>query len=397
MTPPERGGDAVVTGLGAVSAAGPGTGALLRAWRSGERCIRPVRRFDVAALPCGVGGEMPDPGTPAASGLRGEAHLRDAVEEALRCAALPAGSRVRLVLSTTKGLLASGDEVARGAATLDPALATRRLAALLRAEGFPVAGPGGVGDGALVSVACAGGTAAAGVALAAAEELRRGDADAVLCAGIDLLSDFVFRGFAALQAMDPAPCRPFDRGRAGMSASEGAAAILLETRDAARRRGARVRGRLLGFGLAADGTHRTAPRRDGAGLAAAVTGALAMAGVAPEALGHVHAHGTATPFNDAMEVAALRAALGPAAARVPATTLKGTVGHAFGAAGLLELVASLLALESGAVPPIAGLADPEPDLLLPREPFRPVSPLFLKVGAGFGGFNAALVAEGVLP
>jgi 3-oxoacyl-[acyl-carrier-protein] synthase II len=194
--------------------------------------------------------------------------------------------------------------------------------------------------------------------------------------------------------MDAAPCRPFDAARAGMSASEAAAVVVLEPESKARARGTQILGRLHGWGLANDAVHPTAPARDGAGLARAVEAAMSMAGVGASSLGHVHAHGTATVFNDAMEVQALTRALGPAARDVPVTTLKGTIGHTFGAAGLVETIASLEAVRSGSLPAIRGLVRPDGALRFVREPWAVTSPWFLKVGAGFGGFDAAVVFEG---
>jgi 3-oxoacyl-[acyl-carrier-protein] synthase II len=178
-----------------------------------------------------------------------------------------------------------------------------------------------------------------------------------------------------------------------MSASEAAAAIVLERDARARARGASILGRVLGAGLANDATHPTAPDREGRGLARAIGEAMAASGVAAEDLGHVHAHGTATVFNDAMEIRALHAALGPAAARVPVTALKGSVGHSFGPSGLVETIASLEAVRAGRLPGVVGLTRPESGLDLVTAARAVERRTFLKTGAGFGGFDAALVVE----
>ncbi len=259
-----------------------------------------MRRFDTAGLEVGIGGEMADPPAPSSAGGRGAAHLGAALAEALASSALPRGIRPALLVATTKGFLASGAEVAARAPTLDPGLPARFLAdrlAAQRGDRFePPAAPGGFPPGtATISTACSSGTAALALAWARRGELEEGRYDALLCAGVDLLSDFVFRGFAALRAMDPRPCRPFDASRAGMTAAEAAAVLVLETPRAAAARGARVRGLLLGGGLGCDAVHPTAPSADGRGMAAAIAAAMGAAGTTAADLGHVHAHGAARP------------------------------------------------------------------------------------------------------
>jgi 3-oxoacyl-[acyl-carrier-protein] synthase II len=377
-----------VTGFGCVTPLGEGAAALVDGWNERRCAIRPVRRFDTSSLRVHLGGEIPEGA--GAEGLRGPRHLRAALDEAIAASGLPAGCRVLVVLATTKGFLESGQQVDERHPAHDAAWPARFVADELRSR-FAMDPRSAV----TVSTACASGVSALAVAMA--EMDGRAAPEAVVCAGVDLLSDFVYRGFAALAAVDAAPCRPFDVDRAGMSASEAAAVIVLEPEDRARARGARVRGRILGAGLANDAAHPTAPRRDGDGMARAIAGALRAARVEAGALGHVHAHGTATVFNDAMEIRALAAALGDAAARVPVTTLKGTIGHTFGPAGLVEVIASLEAVRAGVLPPVTGLVRPEPGLDVLTEARRLANPVFLKTSAGFGGFDAAVVAEGVLP
>ncbi len=384
-------GKLVVTGMGCVTPAGVGVAPLMAAWRGGVSHVRTVRRFDTSRLAVHLGGEMPDLG---GGGLRGAASLRVALDEALGAAAPPPGSRALVIVATTKGFLERGRDVADRSPAIDASLPARWLAADLRsAHGF------GPGAGAMtISTACTSGTAAlAAAAIRGARPEGCGPVsehfDVVVVAGIDLLSDFVYSGFAALGATDPAPCRPFDVRRAGMSPAEAAGVIILERETHAARRGARVLGRLLGWGLANDAAHPTAPDRDGRGLASAATTALATAGIAPGDLGHVHAHGTGTRPNDAMECRALESTLGGAA--VPVTTLKGTIGHTFGASGVVETIASVAAVAAGVVPPITNCSEPEPSLAFARAPCALRSATFLKLGAGFGGFNAAVVISGV--
>lgn len=377
-----------VTGYGCVTPLGAGVPALIDGWTARRCAIRPVRRFDTSSLRVRLGGEMSD--VPALDGLRGPGHLRPALDEAMAASGLPARTRVLVLLATTKGFLESGLQVETRHPAHDIARPARFVADELRLR-FSI----DVVAARTVSTACASGVTTLAVAMS---EMDRADApDAVVCAGVDLLSDFVFRGFAALAAMDAAPCRPFDVGRAGMSASEAAAVVVLEREEPARSRGATVFGRILGAGLANDAVHPTAPDHDGGGMTRAVADALRAARVPVDALGHVHAHGTATVLNDAMELRALAASLGAAAGRVPVTTLKGNIGHTFGPAGLVEVIASIEAVRAGVASPVTGLVRPEGMLDVLMDARRLARPTFLKTSAGFGGFAAAVVAEGVGP
>ena len=379
-----------VTGYGCVTPLGAGVPALIGGWSERRCAIRPIRRFGTSELRVHFGGEIPDSESEAASDPRGPRHLRAALDEAMAASGLPPGSRVLVLVATTKGFLESGRQLDDAHPAQDVGWPARFVADELRTrfalDPLPPL---------TVSTACASGVTALAVALA--EMAGPGAPDAVVCAGVDLLSDFVYRGFAALAAVDPAACRPFDVDRAGLSASEAAAVIVLEPEGRARRRGAAVRGRLLGAGLANDATHPTAPNREGAGLVRAIAGALAAARIDADELGHVHAHGTATVFNDAMEIRALRAALGPAAERIAVSTLKGNIGHTFGPAGLVEVIASIEAVRLGVLPPVTGLVRPESGIDVLTDARRLAGPSFLKTSAGFGGFAGAVVAQGVLP
>jgi 3-oxoacyl-(acyl-carrier-protein) synthase len=238
-----------------------------------------------------------------------------------------------------------------------------------------------------VSAACISGLLAIqqGAAL-----IRRGAADLVFVVGVDLVSQFVLNGFAALKSLDPAGCRPFDRDRAGLTLGEGAGAIALVRSDL--RSAAAVR--VTGWGTSNDANHLTGPSRDGSGLALAIRRALAKAGLAPEAIDYINAHGTGTPFNDHMESLALRAVFGE---RVPPFSAhKGMLGHTLGAAGVLETILCLIAARAHRLPGTPRLQNRDPaapDSLIPTP--RPATRLrrILKVNCGFGGTNGALVLE----
>lgn len=231
------------------------------------------------------------------------------------------------------------------------------------------------------------------VALGAALNLiRAGRCDVVVAGGVDALHDFVIAGFATLKALDPAPCRPFNRTRRGLNLGEGAAFLVVEAEPHARARGARIRAFLDGYGLAADAVHMTGPDREGRGAARAMRAALDDAGLAPDAVDYVSAHGTATIFNDLMESKALGQVLGARA--VPVNSVKSALGHTLGAAGALEAVLCVHTLETGLIVPTPGLVEQDPEIALDVVHGRARQAavrVALSTSSGFGGTNAALV------
>lgn len=239
--------------------------------------------------------------------------------------------------------------------------------------------------------ACSSSTIAIGLA---ASQIAAGDLDVVLAGGAEPLSRATFSGFNALRLVDPDPCRPFDRDRRGLSLGECAAFLLLEERASALRRGARVYAEVAGHGMSADAWHATAPEPEGEGLARAMRAALADAGVAPEEVDHVNAHGTGTEQNDRAEVRALRSVFGERATRIPVVSIKGMAGHCLGAAGAIEAFAAVMALHHGIVPPTAGLTHPDPELGLDFVPGAARAAdlrVALSNSAAFGGNNGSLV------
>ena len=375
---------AAITGLGAVSGFGRGADVLWSALVEGRRAMRVDPALAAAGLsvaPVALVAELP-----LSAPARAETMATWAAREALADAgAPPAGDRFGLACGTTLGGIAGWLPLVAAAS---PAPARWSYAGPAEA----VAGAAGVrGPVVVPSVACASGNAALGAAL---ELLRRGRCDVVLAGGVDALHDFVIAGFGALKAVDPAPCRPFDRSRRGLNLGEAAAFLVLESEAHARARGARIRAFLDGYGVSADAVHMTGPDRTGSGAARAMSAALADAGRAADAVGYVSAHGTATAFNDLMESKALALALGARAATTPVNSIKSALGHTLGAAGALEAIACVRTLETGLVPPTPGLQelDPEIHLDVVRDRARAVAPrVVLSTSSGFGGVNAAVV------
>ncbi|HEX6417182.1 MAG TPA: beta-ketoacyl-ACP synthase II [Acidimicrobiales bacterium] len=252
---------------------------------------------------------------------------------------------------------------------------------------------GFTGPNTAVSTACATGANAIGEG---ARLVRDGMVDVVVCGGTEAcITPVTMAAFARMGALsrNPEPAlasRPFDDDRDGFVMGEGAAFVVLEPYESAVARGATVLGEVAGYGMTCDAHHITAPVEDGSGAAAAMEMALADAGVPASAIGHVNAHGTSTPQNDSAEATAIAKVFGPGA--VPVTSAKGVTGHLIGAAGALEAVATLLAVDRGLVPPTANHrhSDLPVDVVAgaPRTVDR--SPA-VSTSFAFGGHNVALV------
>jgi 3-oxoacyl-[acyl-carrier-protein] synthase II len=214
------------------------------------------------------------------------------------------------------------------------------------------------------------------------------------------LFPLTFGAFALIRAMttrndDPTrACRPFDAGRDGFVMAEGAALLVLEEREHALNRGARIYAELCGFGLSNDGSHMTAPRADGQKAAIAMNRALSDAGVVPSDISYVNAHGSSTPLNDVAETVALKQVLGDHAEKIPISATKAMHGHCLGATGAIEAAICALAFSKKHLPPTLNLDFPQAGLDLDYIPHhgRYAEPdVILSNSFGFGGINAAIV------
>ncbi len=250
--------------------------------------------------------------------------------------------------------------------------------------------------------ACSGGAHAIGSAL---RMIQYGDADAVVAGGAEAaLTAFGFACFNSMQALSPTGMsRPFDARRDGFVMGEGAGVMVLEEEGAARERGATILGEVIGYGSTADAYHLTAPQPDGAPAARAIELALADAGVTPDEVAYVNAHGTSTQLNDSAETAALKRALGEARAKqIPVSSTKSSIGHLLGAAGAVEAVATIEALDTRVIPPTLGYEVPDPELDLDYVPgeARPLisanggPPVAISNSFAFGGHNVSLILQG---
>ena len=240
----------------------------------------------------------------------------------------------------------------------------------------------------IVANACASGANAIGHGF---DLIRCGMAEIVFVAGYDALCELVFAGFDGLQSLAPEACRPFDRKRNGLMLGEGAAFLVLESAEHARRRGARVVGTVDGYGHSTDLGHLTQPDQQGKPLIEAMQRALKVAGVHPSEIGYINAHGTATPLNDLAEARAVEQVFAGTDARLSST--KSALGHTLGGAGAIEAVLCLQALNTGCLPPQINLVEPEElvaDRLVRLGETRPLRRA-LSLNLGFGGSAAALV------
>jgi 3-oxoacyl-[acyl-carrier-protein] synthase II len=246
--------------------------------------------------------------------------------------------------------------------------------------------------------ACATGTHSLGEA---AHAIRRGDADVMFAGGSEAaITPFAYASFCSMKAMSTrndqprSASRPFDKNRDGFIMGEGAGILVLESHEHAKARGARIYCELAGYAATCDAYHITQPDPEGKGLSMAMRRALSSAGAAPESVDYINAHGTSTPYNDKFETLAIKKVFGDHAYSVPVSSTKSMTGHLLGAAGGIESVVCVKAIEQGVVPPTMNLEEPDPDCDLDYVPNKARS---LKVrtvlsnNLGFGGQNASVV------
>lgn len=348
-------------------------------WRrllAGDSAIAPVTRFSVERFNAHLAACI--------EGLerKGNLSLTESLLELMLQGLGPVPVESRLFLATTKGSIDSLERLRRGQGASPTELEPRHLLGTVKNRFALTSG------GTNINAACASST----IALArAAALIASGGADAVVVCCLDLVSEFVFSGFSALQGLSREPSRPFDRDRNGLSLGEGGAVLLLMSEQRLRREGRSCLGTILGWGVANDAHHITAPARDGCGLVQAVRRALLQAGQGEESLAAINAHGTGTVYNDLMELTAFRTLFGDH--KLPLHSVKGAIGHTLGAAGGIEAVLGLRSLAEGVIPPTVGLRHPEPaaEGLVSSQPTPIKGSTLLTTNSGFGGINAALV------
>lgn len=387
----------VVTGLGALCPLGPDIETFWPAALAGVVATTELSRFDTTGLSSRRGGEVRDfhqAGEPPRS-----AGASLAVDLALAASAMAVedagladdgleSERIGICIGT---VMATRPAIERWL-TPDPTGTERSPIAAEQAwrspsllSRTPAHELGLGGPNCVISTACAAGNSAIAYA---ANALRCGRADAMVAGGADELSQAMLMMFSSLGALTPDVVRPFDLHRRGLLLAEGSAALVLELERSARARGAHIYGRVLGWSNLADGHHMTAPHPQGSGAIRSMQSALARADVDPAELDCICAHGTGTPSNDLVEARAIRHLLGAHADSVPVSALKGSLGHAQGAASAIEAVACLLAIRDGLIPPTVNYQTPDPacdiDIVAGR-PRKSALELVLNNAFGFGG------------
>lgn len=380
----------VVTGLGLRSPLGVEVETAWRRIVAGDTGLRPWPDLEAEGFRIAVAARLASEAPPATG--RGAWLATGAAADALRMAGYPAPAShpaTGVFLGTTMGESAAYEAAAHpGGPVLDPERATGRGIACAVAAALVL--PPGPRLG--YATACAAGNHALG---AAVEALSRGEVDRALAGGVEPFSRIAMAGFSRVRAMDPELCRPFDAGRRGMQLGEGAALLLLEREEDARRRGAAVLARVHPCGLSCDAHHPTAPHPEGRGMARAMEVALERAGLTAAEVGWICAHGTGTPGSDAAEARALLRVFG-ADAPPPVSSPKGALGHTMGAAGAFGALLAVLAVQRGIIPPTATLRLPDPSLGLdlPQEArAAPGLRAVLNCAYAFGGINAVMVLE----
>lgn len=393
-----------ITGLGIFCAAGSDVPSFTAALLGGRSAIGPVDLFDVSPFPAQIGAQVRNFDPVGHFDRRTAAHLSRADQFAVIAAgeALEAsGIRHRLdpfdigvcVGAGAAGMI-HGEQWLReriegkaGHPAQLRGLLPDRTATVL-ASRFGLHGYQGS-----ITTACSSSATAIGWG---ADLVATGQLTACLCGGTDTLSLLTFTGFNSLRVVDPAPCSPFSLGRQGISLGEGAAFLVLEREDAARARGARIFGSILGYALAGEAYHMTAPEPSGSEAARVMGAALAAAGVSPAEVGWVNAHGTGTPLNDVVESKAMKQVFGERARQVPLVSTKAMTGHCLGAAGAIEIAATAIALGAGTIPQTLNFrgADPDCDLdYCHGGPRRSDAAIALSNSFAFGGNITCVVVS----
>ncbi len=402
----------VVTGIGVVSPLGTGTEKNWTALMNGQSGIARITRFDASEMPTQIAGEVKD-FNPEDYIDKKEIKKMDlfiqyalgAAEMAMQDSGLQVteenAERVGVLVGAGLGGLPAIERyhsamLEGGYKKISPFFIPMLIINL--APGHISMRYGAKGPNLSSVSACATGTHSIGDAY---HMIRRGDADAMIAGGTEAtVTPLGIAGFNVMKALstrndDPAGAsRPFEKGRDGFVMAEGAGLVVLEEFEAARARGAKIYAEVCGYGLTGDAYHLTAPAPGGEGAARCMKMALSTAGVDPGEVDYINAHGTSTPFNDLYESLAIKSVFGHHADKVMVSSTKSMTGHALGAAGGLEAVYCLLAIDRGAIPPTINYQEPDPECDLdyvPNSARQKQVRVAISNSFGFGGTNATLL------
>jgi 3-oxoacyl-[acyl-carrier-protein] synthase II len=357
-----------ITGLGIFCSVGKNTEGFLQSVKGGHSGIGPITLFDTSKYPCKIGAQIRDY---RPEGFFGKKELKKlsrvdqfgliASDEAVKASGIHCypSEEVGICLGAGAGgmfeaemyhreVIIKGKSKASLLWPFIPSYTTDRVA-----ERFGFSGPRST-----ISTACSSSATAVGYG---ADLIRTGKCKVAVCGGSEGLCELTFGGFSSLKAMDPFPCKPFDRKRAGMSLGEGAGILILEDLDGAEKRGAKILAEFLGYGIGGEAYHITAPEPTGTNEARILKEALEESGRPAVDVDYINAHGTGTPLNDKVETLSIKNAFGERAYSIPITSIKSSVGHCLGAAGAIEAIASVLSIVHQFIPPTLGHKEGDED------------------------------------
>lgn len=360
----------VITGMGAYCSLGSSVRELWSAIEEGKCGIGPIKRFDTSPFNTGIGGVIPGDNNFEPDEKRLMSYALKAANEALNDADISDNGIVSLVLGTSNGIMGRDiNEISYS------------LADELDLGGFILT----------VSTACA---SSAHAIEFAADLLRRGNAKIVITGGVDLLTRDVFAGFHSLGLLSKTPCSPFSNSL-GTTLGEGAAFLVMESEETARQRGVQAKAVLMGYGMSADAYHETKPDPGGSGICRAINNALRDSGLKPDDIYYINAHGTGTAANDSSEWRGIQCALSDHSVKIPISSSKSYYGHTQGAAGALEAITTITAMQHNVIPPTLNYTRPRPfspvDPVAGNRP-RPYNTRYaLSTNSGFSGVNTALI------
>jgi len=402
----------VVTGLGALTPVGNTAEEFWASLVQGRSGIGPITRFDTTGFPTRIAGEVRNFDLLSFVDKKEARRLDPYLQYAIAASVLAvqdAGLDTGKIDSTRFGvLIGSGiggistllenykTLIERGPDRISPFFIPMLI--INMASGLVSIRFGAKGPNSSVVTACATGNHAIGDAF---RIIQRGEADVMIAGGAEaIILPLTIAGFCAIKAMttrndEPEKAsRPFDAERDGFVCSEGAGILVLESREHAFRRDARIYAEIRGYGMSADAHHMTAPDPEADGAARAMAAAVKDAGVSPADVGYINAHGTSTPYNDKFETMAIKRVFGEHAHRLAVSSTKSMTGHLIGAAGGIEAIATVLALHHGILPPTINYEHPDPECDLdyvPNQARKQDVEVAASNAFGFGGTNATLV------
>ena len=406
----------VVTGVGLVTPLGTGTDPTWRNLVEGKSGIRRITRFDAeaTAMPCTIAGEVPDFDVDAFVNKKDARKMDAFIQYGIAAASMALAQsgleiseanaeRVGVIIGSGIGGLPSIEKTMRsymegGVRKISPFFIPQTIINMI--SGWVSMLTGAKGPNSATVTACSTGTHAIGDAF---EVIARGDADAMLAGGSEsCICELGIGGFCASRALSTRndeperASRPWDAGRDGFVMGEGAGVLMLESLDSAKARGAVILAEIVGYGMSGDAYHMTAPAPGGEGGARCMRAALASAGIAPEEVDYINAHGTSTPAGDVAETEGIKSVFGEHAKSLMISSTKSMTGHLLGAAGGIEAAFTVLAVHHGLVPPTINLDDPDPECDLDYVPHvarKADIRVAISNSFGFGGTNASVVVR----